>query len=164
LRGEAADGHEHLTPLPFSGVRLLVRLCWPGVLGQMEVTPGNRQELTAADDLTEGTSGLVMGDRHVWAPQLREQLAQRGLQLLAPFPHRMRDPWPRFSRARSRWRSRIETICGQLVERTTITRSWAQDRWHLTSRLLRKGLRHTLAVLTNVSLGRPPLHLAALAT
>jgi hypothetical protein len=164
LHGEATSGQEHLTHLPFYGFRVLhARLCWPGVLCQIEVTPGNGQDLTAAEDLTEGTSGLVSGDRHVWAPRLREQLASRGLQLLAPFCHRQHDPWPRLSRALFRWRSRIETIFGQLVERTTLKRSWAHDLWYLTSRLLRKVLMHTLAVLTNVSLGHPPLHLAALA-
>jgi hypothetical protein len=138
-------------------------MCWLGVLCQSEVTPGNGPELTAAEDLTEGTSGLVIGDRHVWSPRLREQLASRGLQLLAPFRHRQHDPSPRLSRALSRGRSRIETIFGQLVERTTIKRIWAYDLWPLTSRLLRKVLMDTLAVLTNVSLGQPPLHLAALA-
>jgi hypothetical protein len=38
----------------------------------------------------------------------------------------------------------------------------ASDLWHLTSRLLRKVLMHTVAVFTNVALDRPPLHLACL--
>lgn len=65
-------------------------------------------------------------------------------------------------RALSRWRYRIDTIFGQLVERTTLKRLWVHDFWHLTSRLLRKILMHTLAVFTNVTTGHPPLHLAAL--
>lgn len=162
FRGEAAYGHDHLTHLPFYGFRLHARICWPGVLCQIELTPGNGQELAAAEDLTEGTAGLVIGDRNFWAPRLREQLAHRGIQLLAPFRRRKQDPWPQLSRDLSRWRYRIDTLFGQLVERTTIKRIWAHDLWHLTSRLLRKVLMHTVAVFTNVALDQPPLHLACL--
>jgi hypothetical protein len=162
FRGAAAYGHDHLTHLPFYGFRLHARICWPGVLCQIELTPGNGQELDAAEDLTAGTAGLVIGDRNFWSPRLREQLAQHGLQLLAPFRHRAHDPWPRLSRELSRWRYRIDTIFGQLVERTAIKRIWVHDLWHLTSRLLRKVLMHTLAVFTNLTDDRPPLHLADL--
>lgn len=163
FRGEAAYGHDHLTHLPFYGFRLHARVCWPGVLCQIEVTPGNGQELAAAEDLTDGTAGLVIGDRNFWSPRLRQQLAQHGIPLLAPFRRRTQDPWPQLSRDLSRWRYRIDTIFGQLVERTTIKRIWVHDRWHLTSRLLRKVLMHTLAVFTNLTGDHPPLHLAGLA-
>jgi hypothetical protein len=75
---------------------------------------------------------------------------------------RKQDPWPQLRRDLSRWRYRIDTIFGQLVERTAIKRIWAYDLWHLTSRLLRKVLMHTVAAFTNVALDRPPLHLACL--
>lgn len=162
FRGEATYGHDHLTHLPFYGFRLHARICWPGVLCQIEVTPGNGQEVDAAEDLSAGTSGLLIGDRNFWAPRLRTHLAQRGVELLAPFRQRKHDPWPRLSRDLSRWRYRIDTIFGQLVERTTVKRIWTHDLWHLTSRLLRKVLMHTLAVFTNLADDRPPLHLADL--
>lgn len=164
FRGEAAYGHDHLTHLPFYGFRLHARVCWPGVLCQIELTPGNGQELAAAEDLTAGTMGVVIGDRNFWAPRLREQLRHRGIQLLAPFRRRKQDPWPRLSRDLSRWRYRIDTLFGQLVERARIKRIWAHDVWHLASRLLRTVLMHTLSVYTNVALDRPLLHLAALIT
>lgn len=163
FRGEAAYGHDHLTHLPFYGFRLHARVCWPGALCQIELTPGNGQELAAAEDLTAGTSGLVIGDRNFWAPRLRGQLAHRGIHLLAPFRRRKQDPWPRLSRDLSRWRYRIDTLFGQLIERTSIKRIWAPDLWHLTSRLLRKVLMHTLAVFTNLTSNRPPLRLTDLA-
>jgi len=52
FRGAAAYGHDQLTHLPFDGFRLQARVCWPGVLGQRELTPGAGQELAAAADLT----------------------------------------------------------------------------------------------------------------
>ena len=53
-------------------------------------------------------------------------------------------------------------LFGQLVERTTINRIWVHDLWHLTSRLSRKVLMHTLGVFTNLTDNRPPLHAAGL--
>jgi hypothetical protein len=56
----------------------------------------------------------------------------------------------------------IITVFGQLVDRCAIKRVLARDVWHLGNRLLRKVLIHTLAILLNVDLGNPPLHLAQL--
>lgn len=69
---------------------------------------------------------------------------------------------PRFAALVSRLRYRIDTVFGQLVERCTVKRVWARDAWHLWSRLLRKVLMHTLAVLLNCQQGHPPLQLARL--
>jgi hypothetical protein len=62
----------------------------------------------------------------------------------------------------SRWRSRIDPIFGQLVERAAVKRVWVRDDWHLANRLLRKVSMHNLAVVTTLTLQRPPLHLADL--
>lgn len=43
-----------------------------------------------------------------------------------------------------RVRRLIETVIGQLTERFHIEKIWARDLWHLTSRLNRKLLAHTL--------------------
>jgi hypothetical protein len=160
--GEAGFGQDHLTRRAFYGFRLHARVCWPGVICQIELTPGQGSELAAALDLTEATHGLVIGDRNFWSPRLREDLERQGLTLLAPFRRRIHDPWPQRSRQLSRWRYRIDTIFGQLVERTHLKRVWAHDLWHLTNRLVRKVLMHTLAVFTNLLADRPPLQLADL--
>lgn len=71
----------------------------------------------------EEDEGLSETEPHVMLlPRLRTHLAQRGVELLVPFRQRKHDPWPRLSRDLSRWRSRSDTIFGQLVERTTIKR------------------------------------------
>jgi hypothetical protein len=43
-----------------------------------------------------------------------------------------------------------------------IKRVWARDTWHLGSRLLRKMLMHTMAILLTLDRGYQPLHLAQL--
>ena len=58
----------------------------------------------------------------------------------------------------------IEPVIGQLATRFNCQRTWARDLWHLTSRLSRKFLSHTTAVLINWRHGNPMLQLDALIT
>jgi hypothetical protein len=61
----------------------------------------------------------------------------------------------------TRWlvstRRLVETVIGQLTDRFNIERVRARDLWHLTSRITRKVLAHTVAMVINKSLGNPPL-------
>jgi hypothetical protein len=59
-------------------------------------------------------------------------------------------------------RYRIDIVFGRLVDRCAVKRVWAHDLWHLSSRLPRKVLMHTLAVFLTGELGTPPLQLALL--
>lgn len=162
FRGEAAYGKDQLSRQTFYGFRLHVRLCWPGLITRCCLAPANVHELAAVPDLVLQTHGFVVGDRNYWAPELTEELRRNGLALLAPYRSAQRDPAPKRSAALSRIRYRIDTVFGQLVERCAAKRVWARDAWHLWSRLLRKVLMHTVAVLLNLARGNPPLQLARL--
>ena len=162
FRGEAAFGKDTLVRQTFYGLRVHVRLEWPGVIVRFCVAPANAHELTALPALAEQTSGTLVGDRNYWSPTTTTEWQQLGVDLLAPYRSAKRDPHPRWSTVLSRVRYRIDTVFGQLVSRCDVKRVWARDLWHLCSRLLRTVLMHTLAVLLNVDLGNPPLHLAQL--
>ena len=84
------------------------------------------------------------------------------IELLAPYSSKKRDPTPQMSALLSRFRYRIDTVFSQLVGRYSTKRVWARDLWHLTSRLLRKVLSHTVAFLLDHRSGNPPLQLAKL--
>ncbi|MBK8454104.1 MAG: hypothetical protein IPL34_12460 [Thiofilum sp.] len=56
----------------------------------------------------------------------------------------------------------VETVIGQLTEQFAIQTLQARDCWHLTVRITRKILSHTMVVFLNQALGRPPLQLAGL--
>ncbi len=99
----------------------------------------------------------MLGDRNYWDPKLRAALAPAGITLLAPFKKRATDPDPQGSKRLTRVRWRIETVASQLVERYHLKRIWARDTWHLTSRVLRKVLSHTIAVFLCLERGYPPL-------
>lgn len=162
FRGEAAFGKDTLVRQTFYGVRVHVRLEWPGVIARFCVAPANAHELTALPALAEQTVGTLVGDRNYWSPATTTEWQPLGVELLAPYRSAKRDPHPRWSARLSRVRYRIDTVFGQLVDRCAVKRVWARDLWHLSSRLLRKVLMHTVAVLLNGDLGNPPLQLALL--
>ena len=149
FRGEASFGKDFVLRQTFYGFRLHVRLCWPGVISRFGLAPANIWEPAVVPALVEGTCGLVLGDRNYDAPRIADELARQGVQLLAPPRHKSRDPHPSWNLVLSHLRYRIDTVFGQLTERYHAKRIWARDAWHLWSRLLRKVLSHTLAVLLN---------------
>ena len=162
FKGEAAFGKDMLVRQTFYGFRLHVRLSWPGIITRFSLAPGNVHELKVLPGLVEGTQGLVIGDRNFWSPALKVELAHEGIELLAPFRKASHDPYPQRSARLSRIRYRIDTVFSQLTERYRIKKVWAKDSWHLASRLLRKILSHTLAVMLNQFQGNSPLHLVDL--
>ena len=164
FRGEAASGKDTLVRQTSYGFRLHARPCWPGVISRVVVAPANVHELAAVPALAGRTSGLLPGDRNYRAPALARDLARAGVGSVAPFRRARRDPAPRRAAVISRSRYRIDTLFGQPVERYHAKQVWARDAWHLWSRLLRKVLSHTLAVLLATETGLPPLHLAHLVT
>jgi hypothetical protein len=145
FKGEAAFGKDILLKQTFYGFRIHVRVCWPGVITRFSVAPANAHELSVLPEITEFTSGLIIGDRNYHSPETKEELARRGVELLAPYSSKKRDPNPKRSAFLSRLRYRIDTVFSQLTGRYCLKRVWARDLWHLASRLLRKVLSHTVA-------------------
>jgi hypothetical protein len=163
FKGEAAFGKDTLLRQTFYGFRVHVRICWPGVITRISVAPANVHELCVLPEIAEFTSGLLIGDRNYHSPKTTEELAGMGVELLAPYSSKKRDPAPRKSALLSRFRYRIDTVFSQLTQRYCLKRVWARDMWHLASRLLRKVLSHTVAFLLNHKLlGNPPLQLSKL--
>lgn len=162
FQGDAAFGRDELNRQTYYGFRCHVRCCRPGVIATVSLAPANAADVTVLPELVEHAQGFAIGDRNYWSPDLTDELQARGLALLAPYRSAKRDPAPRRSRFLSRIRYRIETTFGQLVERYHIKRVWARDLWHFSSRVLRKVLSHTIAIVLNAALGNPPLQLARL--
>lgn len=162
FRGEARYGKDHTARQTFYGFRLPARVCWPGVMTQMQLTPANLHEGEVVLDLTEGSTGLLLGDRNYWLPSLKQALRKRRICLVTPFRCAKRAPAHSWSRVLGRVRYWIDTVFGQLVERCQAKRVWARDLWHERNRLLRMVLMHTLAVLFTIQKAAPPLQLECL--
>jgi len=162
FEGEAAFGKDTLLRQTFYGFRVHARVCWPGVITRISVAPANAHELSVLPEIAEFTCGLIVGDRNYHSPKRKEELAGMGVELLAPYSYKKRDPTPQKSALLSRLRYRIDTVFSQLTERYSVKKVWARDLWHLASRLLRKILSHTVAFLLNHQMGNPPLQLSKL--
>lgn len=162
FRGQAAFGRDTGSEATIYGFRDHVRVKWPGVITAISLAPANVHDRDLVPELVEGMDGVVLGDRNDWDPKLTAELDPAGITLLAPFKKRATDPTPLRSRLITRTRWRIETVAGQLVERYHLKRIWARDAWHLTSRVLRKVLSHTIAVALCLEQGYPPLSFARL--
>lgn len=162
FRGQAAFGRDPGSRATIYGFRHHLRICWPGVLTAVSIAPANVHDRDLVPELVAGAAGDVIGDRNYWDPKLTAELAPADITLLAPFKKRATDPDPLGSRVLGRVRWRIETVVAQLVERFHLKRIWARDAWHLTSRVLRKMLSHTIAVFLCLEGGYPPLSFAQL--
>jgi len=157
FKGEAAFGKDTLLKQTFYGFRVHMRVCWPGVITRLSVAPANAHEISVLPELLESTRGLAVRDRNYWSPEMREEPERSmGVALLAPYRTKKRDPAPQRSALLSRLRYRIDTVSSQLTGRYSLKRVWANDLWHLTGRLLRKVLSHTVAFLLNHRAGNPP--------
>jgi hypothetical protein len=162
FRGQAAFGRDTGSKATFYGFRDHLRVNWPGVVTAVSVAPATVHDRDLVPELVEGAAGQVLGDRNYWDPKLTAALAPAGIALQAPFKKRASDPDPAGSRVLTQVRWRLETVASQLVDRFHRKRVWARDAWHLTSRLLRKVLSHTVAVCLCLEHGLPPLSFAQL--
>jgi hypothetical protein len=163
LKGDAAFGYEHTRRNTMYGFRLHARATPTGAIVAFDLAPANVSDVAMVGQLRPPPGSVGVGDRNYWSPPVRGELAADGVVLLAPFKNKSKDPDPRRSRRLVRVRRVIETAFGQLAERFHIKRTWARDLWHLSHRVIRKVLGHTVAVWINLSLGRPPLDFDGLA-
>ena len=160
--GEASFGKDRLIRQTFYGFRLHVRISKQGLITRFVLAPANEQDTSVMPEVVEDWIGTVIGDRNYWSPILKEELAKQGIELIAPFKLRSKDPWPETNKFINHIRYTIETVFSQLTERYHIKKVWARDRWHLLSRLYRKILSHTLAFLVNQKIGNSPLEIGKL--
>ena len=137
--------------------------------GHFERVAAVYESLRTTDEAPVRAIGQLLPDRPVTglpvAGMSRDQkeLVQKVMgDLLAPFRKESSDPRPLWSAMLSKLRQVIEPTIGQLAQRFHCQRTWVRDLWHLTSRLARKLLSHTAAVLLNWRQGNPPLQLQLL--
>jgi IS5 family transposase len=144
----------------FYGFRGHLLINEQGVVLGLSVTAANVDEREAVPELVVGLDGLLLGDKGYIKTELSEQLAAQGLTLLTPKRRNMNGYSPQANRTLSRSRQMVETVIGHLCHWFDIETVLARDLWHLSSRLARKVLAHTLMVYLNRLNGRPALHFA----
>lgn len=130
-----------------------------GVITGLTVTAANVDERAALFEVIEDIHGLLIGDKGYISHGLHEELFRsQAIDLQTPLRANMIDTRaPQWVRQLVTTRRLVETVIGQLTERFHIQKVRARDLWHLTSRISRKILAHTMGVFLNTMLGREPL-------
>src|SRR4051794_22640471 len=75
FRGLAAFGYDALAHQTYYGLRLHLRVAWPGVITAATLAPANEADLAVAPQLLAGLAGWALGDKGYWSPALRAELA-----------------------------------------------------------------------------------------
>lgn len=161
FRGLAAFGHDALAHQTYYGIRLHLRVTWPGVITAATLAPANDADRAVAPQLLAGCRGWALGDGGYWSPTLRAELASGGLDLIAR-PRGKAGAAARWPAWLVQTRRRIETVLSQLTERYHAKQIRARDPWHLVTRWLRKLVSHTMAALFCQQAGLSPLAFAQL--
>ena len=137
-----------------------------GVITGKTATAAPLDERAALFDVLPGIQGLLIGDKGYISQSLhKELLVYHRVDLETPLRTNMIDTRPLdFVTYLVKTRRLVETVIGQLTEHLHITKVRARDLWHLTSRINRKILAHTMGVYLNNMLGREPLQFEGLIT
>ncbi|MEM8614322.1 MAG: IS982 family transposase [Cyanobacteria bacterium P01_H01_bin.105] len=160
FKGLASFGSSATKLGTFYGFRGHLLIDANGVVLGLSVTAANVDERDVVPELVLGLDGLLLGDKGYIRQQLADDLAQQDLMLLTPLRTNMEGYDALTNQAISRERQLVETVIGHLDHWFDIEQMLARDLWHLTSRLARKLLAHTVMVWLNRQQGRPYLQLA----
>lgn len=145
FQGEATYGYCAAKKQTYYGFHGHLLISATGVISGFSLTPANGSEREALWDIVPPVYGLLIGDKGYLSEPLQHQLQVVGIKLETALRSNMQDVRnPAWVKLLMRMRRLIETVIGQLVERFSIEKVWARDQWHLTSRLNRKLLAHTV--------------------
>lgn len=162
---EADYGYCASKNMTYYGFQALVIVSSVGVVTGFTVMAANHDEAEGVYECLSEQTGLLEGDKGFIRPIFAEDLNKAGLNLQTPLRKNMKDTRSTtYVSELMRDRRLVETVIGQLTEQFKIQKLRARDKWHLTVRMTRKILSHTVAVFINASVGRSPLHLADLVT
>ena len=145
VKGIAAYGYCAAKQQTYYGFHKPLLLSATGVITSFSLTPAKGSEREALWERVQSLQGRLVGDKGYLSAPLQHELRQVGIELetaLRSNMHDSRDPaWVALLK---RLRRLLETVVGQLVERFSMAKVWVPDLWHLTSRIKRKLLAHTV--------------------
>lgn len=165
FRGEATVGYCASKKQYFYGFHGTLLVSLGGIITGFTATGANVDERQAAWDVVDEVTGLLLGDKGYISGFFRTLLREQGLCLWTPAKKSMTlTTGPAMTSILKNTRRLIETIIGQLSERFHLERVRARDTWHLTARIGRKLLAHTIGMALLKAAGVHTLELNRLFT
>ena len=154
--------------MKYFGCKLHSVVSLTGVIMGFVVTAANSYDNQPVVELLDSVAHhlkRLLGDGAYNEAALQAFLEQyRGVELLAPTkvnqaPVRSKQAQQQLNRLRLI----CETVNGQLQVQLHLSKHYAKSTWGLMTRMAAKLTAHSVGMMVNLALGRPPLHLASLA-
>ncbi len=148
--GLASFGYCAAKDEKYYGFRGHLIMSLDGVITGFTLTPANASERDTLWEIVNGITGLLIGDKGYLGQDLQQELLNCGIDLQTAKRSNMKDLRDRrWVKLLVKTRRLVETVIGQLSERFHLQTVRARDLWHLTNRINRKILAHTLAFWIN---------------
>ena len=148
--GKVSFGYCAAKDEKYYGFKGHLLISYEGVITGFTLTSANGSERDALWEISSGVNGLLIGDKGYLGQDLQHDLRNWGVDLQTAKRSNMNDNRARhWVKLLVKTRRLIETVIGQLSERFKIQTVKARDVWHLTNRINRKLLAHTLAFWIN---------------
>jgi Transposase DDE domain len=166
--GTAAYGVCSSKAMKYFGCKLHSVVSLTGVIMGWVLTAANSYDNQPVVELLDSFSHhlkRLLGDGAYNDAALQNFLEQyRSVELLAPTkvnqqPVRSKQAQQQLNRLRLI----CETVNAQLQEQLHLSKHYAKSTWGLMTRMAAKVTAHSVGMMVNLALGRPPLHLASLA-
>ena len=164
FKGDANYGYCASKKETYYGFHGHLTISFSGIISGAVVTAANSSEREALWEMIPPLQGLLIADKGYLGQHFQQELQLiENIQLETPKRRNMKEERSeKFVKCLMSKRRLIETVIGQLTERFHIQKVRARDLWHLTNRIIRKIMAHTIGVFLNRLLGRPPLQFESL--
>jgi len=159
FKGNASYGYCAAKAMTYYGLKGHLLIDLSGVIVGCSVASANVDEREMLLEMHSHAGRDILGDKgYICRETIKEELNSLGITLHTPLRDNMKDNRPaKMVRTQSNKRRLIETVIGQLTERFRIEKVRARDLWHLTVRIGRKLLAHTINCFINQKYGNPIL-------
>ncbi len=159
FEGIAAYGYCDSKEETYYGFKGNLAISSEGIITGMTVTAANIDERESLWDIIGNIKGLLFADKGLMGDYFQNEIKRyTHVNLQTPTRNNMSEPRGKDC---NRWinstRRLVETVIGQLSEQFNIAKIRARDLWHLTSRIARKILAHTVGIFVNKLMEHPPL-------
>lgn len=166
--GKANYGVCSSKAMKYFGFKLHTIVSLTGVIMSFLLTPANRYDNQPVVELLDSFSHQLkrlLGDGAYNDATLQTFLQQyRSVELFAPAKvNQATQRTPEAQKQLNRLRLICETVNAQLQEQLHLSKHYAKSTWGAMTRIAAKLTTHSVAMMVNQLLGRPPLHLASLA-
>ena len=154
--------------MKYFGCKLHSVVSLTGVIMGFVLTAANRYDNQPVVELLDSFAHhlkRLLGDGAYNDAALQTFLEQyRSVELLAPTKVKQQPVRSKQAQKQlNRLRLICETINAQLQEQLHLSKHYAKSTWGLMTRIAAKVTAHSVGMMVNLALGRPPLHLASLA-